>query len=332
MMGEEFGRHRRIEAITELGGNYLGIAAKSDHQRHEYDVDPSTLPTVSPGSTGSGQLNVGIYTIPGQPHLDPLQSQNTQIVTELTAMSIPAFRSGVRFISETIAGLERHVHQRRGGTVTRLDQHPAEWTLNHEVNDLQTPATFFTTYLTHAVVWSNAYAAIWRQADRTTLYNLPPDRVYPFRFGGKQFFAYDTETGDAKGRYIIFGSDEMLHLPALSYDGMQGDRMVRSMAGSLATIKQTERYVTQFYTQGGLMGGFLETENELSTEEVIDVNDQLHNKFSGVDNAVKWMTLPFKLKAKPHVPQLDTALNIGEPPILGTRNLPNAQGDASPPV
>ena len=129
------------------------LSVTSDH------IDPRTLPT-DPATTGTSPA-ASVYAVYGQPNIDPENPSFGQPTNEKTALTIPAYYSGVRFIAETIAGLPKCVVQKTNIATTRLN-HPAEWTLNHEVNPLQTPHTFWTTFLLHAVVWSNAYAAIRR--------------------------------------------------------------------------------------------------------------------------------------------------------------------------
>ena len=148
------------------------VSVKSDH------IDPAQLDTTSPGSTSP---TVSIYTIKGQANIDPLTMAPGAAITETTALSIPAVFSAVRFFGGTIGGLPKFVHQKH----TRLEGHALEWTLNHEVSELNTPFTFFSTFIGHAVLWGNGYAAIRRQGSDTRLFNLPPDRMKPFRWNGR---------------------------------------------------------------------------------------------------------------------------------------------------
>ena len=138
------------------------------------------------------------------------------------------------------------------------------------------------------------------------LYNLPPDRMIPFRFNGKQWFAYDTEQGDSKDRFLIFGSDEIIHLPAMSEDGMKGMGIIKLMQGAIRTNKETEKYVEKFYQDGGLFGGFIETEKPLTKEQKTEISDAIKNNFSGTQKAHRWMVLA-GMTAKPNTPELDTA-------------------------
>jgi HK97 family phage portal protein len=158
------------------------------------------------------------------------------------------------------------------------------------------------------VNWSNAFAAIRRQGAAVELYNLNPKKVYPFRALAKQWFAYDTGNGaDIKDRFVIFSSDEILHLPALSSDGQIGMGMVKMMSGSLATMKSTERYVNTYHSQGGAMGGVIHGAGKLTREQRKEITDMVTNNFSGTANSHKWMVLGDGFEADTLSPTLDKA-------------------------
>jgi HK97 family phage portal protein len=279
------------------------IKVSSDH------VDPATLD--GNGTAGPGSIPQ-IFTIEGMRNVDPmtLMGGGNTIINEHTALSIPAYLSGVRFIAETLAGLPKCVYQRTNGTPTHKEDHPAEWTLNKEPNALQSPFKFWSTFMLHAVNWSNAYAAIRRIGDETTLYNLAPDRMIPFRFKGQQWYAFDTEqlvdAHDPNSRYIIFADSEMLHLSALSFDGMAGMKTVQMTGETLRTAKNTEAHISRYYKQGGLLGGVIETDQKLTPEQRKEISDAIRNEYSGVENSNKWMIITHGGKARTLTPALDT--------------------------
>jgi HK97 family phage portal protein len=272
-------------------------------------IDPSTLDTTSPTAS---PLPVAIYAINGMANVDPLQMPNAAApINEHSALCHPAYFSGVKFIAETVAGLPKHVIQRTPTGPQRLHDHPEEWTLNAEPNPLQTPSVFFSTFMVHAVNWSNAFAALKQiPGQDTEMYLLPPDRMKAFRFNGKQFYVYDTETptdpDNPNSNWIVFGADEIIHLPALSFNGMTGLPMVKMMAGTFRTAKNTEQYVSTYYGQGGLMMGVLESDQPLTQEQVNFYSDTITNKFSGADKAHRWMTVGHNLKARNLANNLDT--------------------------
>lgn len=254
---------------------------------------------------------IQVFNIRGQADIDPLTGNNGATINEMTALTIPAVYRGVSFIAQTIAHLPKRVYHRQAGSPQHLENHPIEWTLNDEPSDLATPATFWATFLLHAIVWSNGYAAIKTGNGDTQLFNLPPDRMIPFRYQGQQWYAYDLEQpqdpSKPNSRYLIFSAAEILHLPALSFDGQSGLGLIRLMAGTLKTSKSTEHYVGKYYAQGGLMGGVIESDAKLTVEQITDLTNLVNNKYSGSDNAHKWMILGNGATAKTLSPQLDTA-------------------------
>ncbi|MCG3181203.1 MAG: hypothetical protein BIFFINMI_03578 [Phycisphaerae bacterium] len=271
--------------------------------------DNVDLETLDLTGTPDGQSQPQVFILKGQANIDPLAGGQTQTINEYTALSIPALYRGVNFITYAVAGLPKYILQREEGAPKRLYKHPLDWVLNHEPNGLQTPITFLTTYFLHYLIWSAAYAGIDRTGRQVQLFNLPPDRMHPFRFQGRQWFALDLEkpqdANRPNSRYLIFGDDEILYMPALSFDGMRPLGLIRLMTGSLRTAKQTEKYVGEFYEHGGIFGGFLSSEKPMTKEQITDITDKIRNEYSGAGKAHKWMVVS-SLKPTPLTAQLDT--------------------------
>jgi len=265
----------------------------SDH------ADPSLLDTTSAG----GQTMVSVFTIDGMPNVDPLQLEgSSEVVTQETLLSIPAVWRAVSFIARTLANLPKIIYQKTEGVPKKLDDHWLKWTLNQQPSELNTPATFWATFFLGCLLHNNGYAAIRRAGAETELYNVPPKRMIPFRFQGRQWYAFDnrqpSDGGKPGTRWLIFASDEILHVPGLSLDGMAGVDAMQLHGSTYKTARATEKYVGKYYRQGGLMGGAVESDQKLTKDQIKEMINLIRNEYSGEHNAHKWMVLS---QAKAHM-------------------------------
>src|SRR4051812_39420519 len=83
------------------------------------------------------------------------------IVNEYSTLSIPAFWSGVRFLSETLASLPKAVY-RRVGSARQQVAHPQNALLSRKSNPYSIPFIVFETWHSHAVIHGNGYLFVRR--------------------------------------------------------------------------------------------------------------------------------------------------------------------------
>src|SRR5881397_3214081 len=101
------------------------------------------------------------------------------IVNEYSVLSIPAFWSGVRFLSETLASLPKSIY-RRDGSARQPVNHPQNKLLSRKANPYTIPFVVFETWHSHAVVHGNAYLYVKRDPNTNApvgYFNLNPQAV-----------------------------------------------------------------------------------------------------------------------------------------------------------
>ena len=225
------------------------------------------------------------------------------VVNEYAALTIPAFWSAVRFLSETIAQLPADVCRKVGGVRQRLDGHPVETAMNVTANELADPFVVRETLLAHAIVWGNGYLYIDRDdAGQWTgqLFNLLPNAVRPFRFIGA--------SGAVEQWYAVWlpglpqptavRASDVIHVTGLGPDGMQGYPVVQVMRENLKIARAAEAFGAEFFDNGGHLGGAIETDQKLTDAQVETLKAQVRDGYSGVRNAHKFMILIGGAKAK----------------------------------
>ncbi|WP_326780425.1 phage portal protein [Streptomyces longwoodensis] len=203
-------------------------------------------------------------------------------VTETNALHMPAVWRAVAVIANVAAALPLHTYA--AGTRDRVsvpllsDPHP----------DL-TAFEFWRLVYVHRLLWGNAYAQKIRNGagDIMELWPIRPDRVKvdrekstPENPGGKIFWILD-DNGVRHRRT----SREILHLPALGYDGVTGCSPIRAAAEGIGLSMAAKKAAARLYGSGNMISGVLQTEQRLKPDQAEQLKASWKAKLSGAQAA-----------------------------------------------
>lgn len=221
-----------------------------------------------------------------QPDLLPTFTAN-----EYSALTLPAFYSAVRFISETLASLPKAVY-RRTGTVREQIEHPVTRLMSRKINPFTTPIVVWETWIAHAVVHGNGYLHIRRAAGQQpqALTNIDPETVTPFRVleGEAMGQWYQVR---ARGKNYILPASDVLHLPGLGFDGMCGYPVVQLMAETLELAKNTQKFGAKFLKKGTQLQGSIEIPAIATKEQVEQIQEGLRRNHTGIESQSSFVVL-----------------------------------------
>ena len=220
-------------------------------------------------------------------------------VNERAAMGIPAIYACVRIIAESIASLPLQIFERLddGGRRVATD-HPLYDLLHLAPNEWQTSFSWRETGTAHQALWGNGYSWIDRagNGDVLAMYTLRPDQVTPRRDNARRWYEYTPPDG----RMIPLAPDQVLHWPALGFDGLVGLSPIRLMRQSVGLTMAAERFGAKFFGSGAHPSGILSMPNSFSSDKVRDrVLESWKAAYSGLDNAQKTAVLEEGLEFKP---------------------------------
>ena len=177
-----------------------------------------------------------------------------QAVTEDTAYTYSAYWCCVRVISETIAQLPWHIHERtpRGNRIA--DQHPADALIYRAPNKELDAAVWRELMVRHCLTWGNAYSEIERDtANRSiALWPLDPARVMPFRDQGQLWYMVAEPSG---GQSYVPAAD-MLHFRGLG-DDLMGWSVLAYAARTLGLALAQEDSMASQMKNGARLSGIL---------------------------------------------------------------------------
>jgi HK97 family phage portal protein len=180
-------------------------------------------------------------------------------VTEKRAYGLTAYLRAIGLMSGTMASLPLKVY--RNGTRERVTQR----TVLDTPNPRQTPFEFWQTTIANACGWGNGYARKVRNgADivveiwpvHPTSVQVKPTRPTADRPDGLEF-AVVQDDGSTK----TLSSWEILRIPFLAPDGIEGLSPLRAARETLGVGIATEEHAASFYANGTHLSGLLKTKD-----------------------------------------------------------------------
>ena len=218
-------------------------------------------------------------------------------VTEETAMRQVAVLACLRIIAGTAGTLPLHVYETRDHGVSELAQNQDNRVIWGQPNREQTRQFMWETAFLHCVGEGNAY--LLKVPDGrgivTELWPLEPWRIRVGRAtdGTKVYQLTGTEGP------IALTDNEIIHIPAISRDGLVGINPIRAARETIGMGIAAERAGAGFFGRGSILDGVLETDIGLKPEQADALKARWKEKHAGVDKAYEVAVLDNGAKYKP---------------------------------
>lgn len=203
-------------------------------------------------------------------------------VTETSALHMPAVWRAVAVIANVSASLPLHTY-----AVGTKDRKTAK--LLDDPHPELTKFELWRLLYVHRLLWGNGYAQKVRNnaGQIVQLWPIRPDRVRVDREkpseanpSGKVFWIRDDN--DVVRRRT---TNEILHLPALGYDGVTGCSPIRAAAEGIGLGIAAEKSAARLYGSGNMISGVLQTEQRLTAEQAAQLKASWKAKLSGIESA-----------------------------------------------
>lgn len=186
-------------------------------------------------------------------------------VNERSAMQLTAVYACVRILAEGIAGLPLHLYKcGKNGSREKAVDHPLYFLLHDEPNPEMTSFVFRETLMTHLLLYGNCYCQIIRdgRGQVTALYPLMPNQMSVDRDEkGRLYYTYlrsGEEVDTMKKGTVYLLPEDVLHIPALGFDGLVGYSPIAMAKNSIGMGLACEEYGAKFFANGAAPSGVLE--------------------------------------------------------------------------
>ena len=221
------------------------------------------------------------------------KSSSGAYVTPKTAIQMPIVYACVRVISETIASLPFCVYKESGDGVEKAHEHPLYNVLHNEPNPEMSSFTWRETVMSHLLLWGNSYNQIIRngRGDVTGLYPLNPEFMEVDRANDNSLFYTYTKTDGTKR---ILGTHDVLHIPALGFDGIIGYSPIALEKKAIGLGVAAEEYGSRVFENNAVPAGILTHPGVV--KDASRIRDNWHSNYGGSRNAGKVAVLEEGMK------------------------------------
>lgn len=222
-------------------------------------------------------------------------------VSSWSALHNSAVFRCVDLVSSSIGMLPLYIYRKgAGGKLTPAEDHPLYDVLQMQPNGWQTAYEFKRQMQAHVLTHGNAYAQIVRSAGRVVgLIPIHPHNASVIQ-NSDLSLTYTITTVGGKTRELP--QSEVFHLRDFSEYGVRGVSRVQYAKEAIGLALQTENAAARLFKNGTMVGGALTHPGKLGDTEFDNLNTSLKDKFSGAENAHKWLILEEGMKAEQFSP------------------------------
>jgi HK97 family phage portal protein len=176
-----------------------------------------------------------------------------QTVTPSNATAIGDVFAAVRCLSDAAASVPLIPYRRTAQGRTRVEGRLAA--LLRQPAPATTQANLIGQTVAHLNLYGNAYLGLFHDADGRVeqLALLHPDRVTPELRAGRPVYTVN----DGRGRQSEHGTDDIIHIRALSTDGLVGLSPVRQCRVALGLAQNLAEHAATFFENGARPTGVL---------------------------------------------------------------------------
>lgn len=213
-------------------------------------------------------------------------------VNERSAMQLTAVYACVRILAEGIAGLPLHLYKcGKDGSREKAVEHPLYFLLHDEPNPEMTSLVFRETLMTHLLLYGNCYCQIIRdgRGQVTALYPLMPNQMSVDRDEkGQLYYTYlrsGEEADTMKKGTVYLLPEDVLHIPALGFDGLVGYSPIAMAKNSIGMGLACEEYGAKFFANGAAPSGVLEHSGTI--KDITRLRESWNAIYGGSKNAGK---------------------------------------------
>ena len=211
------------------------------------------------------------------------------VYSENAAISIPAVYACTRILSETIGTMPLVLYRKNdSGGRERAEDQPLHDLVKSRPNTYMTGNEFREHLMACLCLRGNAYAFIERDQGRVVgLWPLRPDcvQVDPQPDASIIYRYFD------ENRSVNYSQDEVLHLKALSTDGVVGLSPISILRGTMELPATINAYMTKLFKQQAKPSGLLKTDQNIGPDAAKRLREDFERKFSGPEGAGKTLIL-----------------------------------------
>lgn len=205
-----------------------------------------------------------------------------------TAYNVVTFTACVDIISKLVAMLPVRLMQSTARGPAQVNDHRAAWLLRDRPNAFQTPFEFKRYLMACAAARGNGYARVYRDRYYEAIEVIPihPGEIYPEYVKKLRGVIYKGSAAAEESAGYLLSSDVM-HIKALSTDGIEGMSPLRALRESLGLALTCQEHTGATFANGGRMPGFITSDTLYTEAQIKDFLRAYKDSYGGAENAGK---------------------------------------------
>ncbi|WP_121665248.1 phage portal protein [Mesonia aquimarina] len=212
--------------------------------------------------------------ISGMASLFPIRlTEASKSVNTQTSLTISAFYAAVNTVANSLALLPMSVYLKKDNTNKHQPDHSIDYLLYRKPNNYMTAFVFKFIMAVAVMMRGNAYALIVRNGagQVASLQFIDPDQVSVIDYEGKLWYRI-------KGN--LFSSDEILHIPGFSFDGVCGRSVLEYAADNLGVSLYAQKFGSDSLQDRGISQGVLESELSVKLDKKKEISKAFSDAMS----------------------------------------------------
>lgn len=211
-------------------------------------------------------------------------------VTPQNAMRLSAVWACVNIIAGAVSSLPLQVYERYPNGRRRVFDHEIARLIANP-SPAMTSVVMRETQTAHVLLWGNCYAAIVRNGGGEPVELIPimPSCVRVLRTTNRQL-AYEVMLPGEEATRVA--QADMVHVPGLGFDGLQGLSVIGFAAQSMGLSLAAEGYGATFFGNSSIPAGFITMPKAMSAEQANLLRDQWNGIHGGSARANKTAVIP----------------------------------------
>ena len=193
---------------------------------------------------------------------------------------LPTAFATIKVLSGLQGTLPRKIHERDAAAMTPLEPPDLAYLWGSPNAGVQVPKSWWVGGFAHLEGWANIFIWKSRLGQRVNgLYLIHPSRVgVHLRDDGRKVFTLD---GNAEPQYT---TDDILHIPGLSFDGVKGIPPVQAGASTHALAGLQAGWSRTFLRKGAAVTGVISLEGDADGADIKQFYEDWDERHAGVNN------------------------------------------------
>lgn len=213
------------------------------------------------------------------------QSASGEKITADSALQVPTVYACVNILANSVAKLPFQTFKKTKQGRERDSSHSVAKLLEDRPNPYQNPFKFKHLAETHRNIWGNAYINIeWGVDGRPkALWLLNPSLTSPkIDLITNELWYITTLPG---GKQTKIPKSDVIHLTALSTDGIKGKAPIEVARESIGSSQASQKFKGKFFANGTAAAGILKVPGQLNKDAKDKMRDEWEKMYTGVNNA-----------------------------------------------